>query len=152
MAKLIHTLEVDLPMDEVFAFIGDFANSSAWDPGVAESERIGEGPVAVGTRYRLVALFNGRRLPLQYTVTEWVPPRQVVLEGRGDRFYGLDDIRFDPLPGGGTRITYEADLRLTGPFRVFEPFMKGRFHETGRNAIEGMREALARRGGAAGTR
>jgi carbon monoxide dehydrogenase subunit G len=143
MAKLLHTLEVDRPLDDVFAFVGNFANAAAWDPGVAESELVGEDPIHVGTTYRLVALFNGKRLPLEYTVTEWAPPRRVVLEGRGDRFYGLDDIRFDPLPSGGTRITYEADLRLSGAFRLLEPLMKGRFEETGRNAIEGMRRALA---------
>jgi carbon monoxide dehydrogenase subunit G len=142
MARLIHTLEVERPLAEVFAFIGDFANAADWDPGVAGSERVGDEPISVGTRYRLVALFNGKRLPLEYTVTEWAPPRRVVLEGRGDRFYGLDDIRFDPTPSGGTRITYEADLRLTGPFRLFEPLMKRRFEETGRNAIEGMDRAL----------
>ncbi|HEX6231082.1 MAG TPA: SRPBCC family protein [Actinomycetota bacterium] len=144
MTKLREELEVDRPIDEVFAFVGDFANAEDWDPGVEESELLTDGPVDVGTRYRVVAVFNGRRLPIGYRVTEWDPPRRVVLEGVGSTFRGVDEIAFDPTPSGGTRITYQADLRLRGPLRLFEPLMRKRFEQTGREAMVGMRRALLR--------
>lgn len=143
MTVLRKELEVDRPLDEVFAFIGDFVNSAEWDPGVEEARNVTEGPVRVGTRYELVVVFNGRRLPMTYEVTAYEPPHRVVLRGTGSSVNAVDDIRFEPTPTG-TRILYTADLRLKGLLRALEPFVKGRFEETGRQAMAGMKGALDR--------
>jgi carbon monoxide dehydrogenase subunit G len=145
MTRLREQLEVDRPIEDVSAFVGDFANTEGWDPGVEEAEKVTDGPIDVGTRYRVVAVFNGRRLPIEYRVTEWDPPRRVVLEGVGQTFRGIDEIGFEPTASGGTRITYEADLRLRGPLRSLEPFLRKRFEQTGSEGMHGMRRALARR-------
>jgi carbon monoxide dehydrogenase subunit G len=142
MTVLREELEVDRPLEEVFAFVGDFANSARWDPGVAEARNVTEGPVRIGTRYDLVVVFNGRSLPMTYEVTEYQPPSRVALRGTGSAVNALDDIRFETTPGG-TRIRYTADLRLRGVLRVLEPLLRGKFEETGRRAIAGMRAALA---------
>jgi carbon monoxide dehydrogenase subunit G len=142
MTLLREELEVDRPLEEVFAFIGDFVNSARWDPGVAEARNVTEGPVRVGTRYELVVVFNDRRLPMTYEVTEYQPPDRVALRGSGSTVNAVDDIRFEPTTGG-TRIRYTADLRLRGVLRVLEPLFRGRFEETGRRAMAGMKAALA---------
>ena len=144
MTRLREELEVERPIEDVFDLVGDFANTKDWDPGVEESEKITDGPIGVGTRYRVVAVFGGRRLPIEYRVTGWDPPRRVTLEGLGSTFRGIDAIGFEPTSSGGTRITYEADLRLRGPLRLVEPLMRRRFEQTGADAILGMRRALAR--------
>ncbi len=141
MTVLREELEVDRSIEEVFAFIADFANSARWDPGVAESRNVTEGPVRIGTRYDLVVLFNDRRLPMTYEVIEYRPPDRVALRGSGSTVNAMDDIRFEATPGG-TRIRYTADLRLRGPLRVLEPLVRTRFEETGRRAMAGMRAAL----------
>jgi carbon monoxide dehydrogenase subunit G len=145
MTVLHEELEVDRPVEEVFGFVGDFANAERWDPGVAASTALTEGPVRVGSRYALTVVFNGRQLPMTYQVTAYDPPRRVELRGTGSTVKALDDIRFEAT-GRGTRIRYTADLRLRGPLRLGEPLLRSRFEETGRRAIQGMREAL---GGAA---
>ena len=145
MTVLKEQLEVNRPMDEVFTFVGDFANAERWDPGVASSRALADGPVRVGSRYELIVVFNGRRLPMTYEVTAYDPPHRVELRGTGSTVNAVDDIRFEPTERG-TRIRYTADLRLRGPFRLGEPLLRSRFEETGRRAMEGMREVL---GGAA---
>ncbi len=141
MALLQEELEVDRPLEAVFDFVGDFANTKDWDPGVADARKVTDGPIGVGTRFAVDVLFNGRKLPMTYEVTEWDPPNRVVLKGEGSTVRAVDDIRFDPTPTG-TRIHYSADLRLKGVLSLVEPFLKGRFDETGRKAMAGMRSAL----------
>ena len=141
MPLLQETLEVDRPLDEVFAFVGDFANTKEWDPGIADARMVTDGPIGIGTRYALDVVFNGRTLPMTYVVTEWDPPNRVVLKGEGSTLTAVDDIRFEATPTG-TRIRYSADLRLKGLLRFAEPLLKGRFDETGRRAMAGMRRAL----------
>lgn len=141
MPLLQETLEVDRPLDEVFAFIGDFANTKDWDPGVSDSRQVTDGPAGVGTRYAVDVVFNGRRLPMTYEVTAWDPPNRVVLHGEGSTVTAVDDIRFEAT-AAGTRILYSADLRLKGLLKLAEPFLGKRFEQTGRDAIAGMRRAL----------
>ena len=134
-------LEVARPLDEVFAFVGDFANTKDWDPGIADARNETGKPVGVGTRYALDVVFNGRTLPMVYEVTGWDPPNRVVLNGEGSTVTAVDDIRFEATDTG-TRIRYSADLRLKGLLKVVEPFFKGKFDETIRKAMEGMKRAL----------
>ena len=83
MVVLREELEVDTPLENAFAFVGDFVNSTAWDPGVADARNVTGEPVGVGTRYELTVLFGGRRLPMTYEVTVFDPPNRVVLRGTG---------------------------------------------------------------------
>jgi carbon monoxide dehydrogenase subunit G len=78
---------------------------------------------------------------MTYEVTTWDPPNRVVLRGEGSTVTAVDDIRFEPIERG-TRVRYSADLRLKGLLKLAEPFMKGRFDKTGKNAIAGMRRSL----------
>lgn len=146
MVVLHEELDVDVPVEEAFAFVGDFANAQGWDPGVESSRNATGSPVGVGTRYDLIVIFGDRRLPMTYEVTVFDPPRRVVLHGTGSTVTAVDDIRFEPSPSG-TRIHYTADLRLKGLARVAEPLLRGRFHETGRRAMAGMESAFASRPG-----
>jgi dehydrogenase/reductase SDR family protein 12 len=141
MVLLEQELEVSRSLDETFAFVGDFANTKRWDPGVAQAEKVTDGPIGVGTRYRLRVLFNGRELPMTYEVTAWDPPNHVVLKGEGSTVRATDEIRFEAI-GTGTRISYRADVRLRGPLALAEPLFRRRFEETGKKAMAGMKAAL----------
>ena len=141
MPLLQEELEVARALDEVFAFVGDFTNTKDWDPGVADARNETGDPIGVGTRYALDVLFGGRKLPMTYEITVWDPPNRVVLKGEGSTVTAVDDIRFEAT-ATGTRIHYSADLRLKGLLKLAEPFFKGRFDETGRKAMEGMKRAL----------
>lgn len=144
MPLIQEELEVARPLDEVFAFVGDFANTKDWDPGVRDARNLTDGPIGVGTRYAVDVVFNGRTLPMIYEVAEWDPPNRVVLRGEGSTVTAVDDIGFEST-AGGTRIRYSADLRLRGVLRLVEPLFKGRFEEIGRAAMEGMRRSLETR-------
>lgn len=151
MTVLIERLDIERPIEDVFAFVGDFANSEHWDPGVASARRLTDDPIQVGTRYELVVRFNGKEMPMTYEVTRWDPPNLVELEGRGARTTALDEIRFTATQSGGTRIDYRADIRLRGPLRILEPFMRKRFEQVGTDAMAGMRRTLGSGAAAAGS-
>lgn len=142
MAVVRRSIEVPRPLAEVFAFVGDFATSQTWDPGVSTAVKATDGPVGVGTVYDLQVIFNGRTLPMTYVVTAYEPDARVVLEGDGEMVTAVDDIRFTAVDAGRTRIDYSADLRLKGWRRLFEPMVRGRFEALGDAAMDGMRRTL----------
>ena len=147
MAVLRERIETPLGIDEAFAFVADFANAQRWDPGVASSVRLDDGPLGVGARYRLGIRMGGRVAPMEYEITTFERPRRVVLEGRGSGVRAIDDISFTQT-SAGTRIDYVADIRLQGLLRLLAPLAGGALRRIGENARDGMQrtlEDLARR-------
>ena len=127
---------------DVLAYVADFSHSSEWDPGVVESRRLTDGPTAVGSRFELIAAFRGKSLRFEYVVTELEEARRVVAHGEGDKARSDDTITVAPADGGGTRLVYEADIRLKGVRRVAEPFLGGVFRRMGDDAIDGLAATL----------
>lgn len=150
MTTIREQIETDLPIDEAFAYIADFASSAEWDPGVESASRIGEAnvPVGVGTRYRLEVKMGSRTAPMEYAISTYDAPNRVVLDGEGSGVTAVDDIRFERTESG-TRIDYIADIKLGGLLRFAQPFMGGTFRRIGRDAAGGMEKTLASRAAAA---
>jgi len=148
MTRLRKQISTPLALDETFAFVADFANAMHWDPGVVTSERLDEGPLRVGARYRLGIRMRGRIAPMEYRVSVLDPRRRVVLLGEGSGVSAVDDIRFEQA-GDGTRIDYTADIRLSGIARLVQPLLGGAFAKVARDALEGMQRALDERVGQA---
>lgn len=142
MPILREQLQTDLPIEDAFAFIADFANASRWDPGVASAERVdGGGPTQVGTRYQLGIRMGGGVAPMEYRIVELEPSRRVVLSGRGSGVLAVDDIRFETRDDR-THVDYVADIRLTGLRRLVAPFAGGTFARIARSARDGMQRTL----------
>ena len=144
MATLRERIDTDLSADEAFAFVADFANAAAWDPGVATSESLDAGRVGLGSRYRLGIRMAGRVTPMEYRITTFEPSRRVVLVGSGSGVDAVDDIRFEPL-STGSRIDYVAEIRLRGLLRLLSPFASGAFARIASDARDGMQRALDER-------
>jgi carbon monoxide dehydrogenase subunit G len=142
MTRLHEEIETSLPLDVAFPFVADFANSSKWDPGVRSSERLDSGPLAVGTRYKLLVRMGGRFAPMEYRISVLEPMRRVVLVGSGSGVSAVDDIRFEPSPTG-THIDYTADIRLGGLLRLVQPLLGGSFRKIAGDALAGMERTLA---------
>ena len=141
MTKLHERIHTTLPIEDTFAFIADFANSSRWDPGVATSERIDAGPVALGARYDLGVRMRGKVAPMEYRITTFEPPTRVILTGEGSGVSAVDEIKFEKT-ATGTTIDYTADIRLGGWMRLAQPFVGGAFEKIAKDALGGMQRAL----------
>ena len=141
MTILREELHTTLPRERAFAFVADFANAERWDPGTATSERVGDGPVGVGARYRLGVRAAGRVVPMDYVVTTYEPSERVVLRGTGRGIWATDEIRFTDV-AGGTHIEYLADIRLTGLLRPAGWLAGPALRRVGQEARTGMERTL----------
>jgi carbon monoxide dehydrogenase subunit G len=141
MTTLHEQVETTLPIDDVFDYVADFANSQEWDPGVATAERLDAGPVAVGSRFRLRVRLGPRVGTMDYRISVFEPPTRVVLVGSGSGVSAVDELRLERL-ATGTRLDYTAEIRLSGILRLAEPFLGTTFANIGRNAADGMQRTL----------
>ena len=141
MARYKASVDTPHPPDAVFAYLSDFSTTAEWDPGVVEAEHLGEAPIAVGSEFRIVADFLHRKTTLTYSIIEHDPPNAVTFRGENSAVVSLDRITFE-RSGGGTRITYDADLALKGPFKLADPLLALAFKQVGDRALAGMRKTL----------
>jgi carbon monoxide dehydrogenase subunit G len=141
MARYKATVDSPHSPAEVFAYLSDFSTAQDWDPGTVQSERLGEGPLGETAEFRLVASFLGRRTTLTYRIVEYDPPNAVTFRGENSTVVSLDRITFE-RSDGGTRVTYDADLTLTGWLKIADPLLGIAFKRIGDQALAGMRKAI----------
>ena len=143
MARYRTTVESTKSPEEAFDYLAEFSNARDWDPGVVEAANLTGDPVGPGSRFRLVSRFLGRRVPLEYRITEFDRPARVVLAADETSVRSTDEIRF-AATNGGSQVTYEADLRLKIPLgRLMDPLLAVAFRRIGARAAAGLRQALS---------
>jgi carbon monoxide dehydrogenase subunit G len=141
MARYRATIETQRGQEDAFGYLSDFSSTQEWDPGVVEAERLGGEPVGLGTEFRLVAVFLGRRAQVTYRIVEYDPPRAVTILGENATVVSRDRITFDAT-GSGTRITYDAELKLKGPLGLADPVLGLVFNRVGDRALAGLRQTF----------
>ena len=145
MARYINAIDLPIPIEDAFDYLADFSRTAEWDPSVSEAKRITRGGVRLDSRFRVSVSFLGRRIPLEYRIIEFERPSRLVLCGGDSSLRSIDEITFVSRPGG-TRITYEARLELSGIRRLADPFLDLLFQRIGRLSVGGLRERLAGEG------
>jgi hypothetical protein len=141
MTRLVEQLTTRLPVEAAFAYVADFSRQAEWDPNTRSSRRVDDGPLGIGARFALEVSVGGRSAPMEYRITEYDPPRRVVLVGEGSGVWSSDEISFTAVPDG-TRVDYVAEIKLRGILGLAQPLMGGALAKIGRGAAEGMRAAL----------
>ena len=127
---------------ETFAYLAEFSNAVRWDPGVLAAGQLDPGPVRLGTRFRLVVPFLGRRISLTYRVTTHRPDRAVVLTTVGGLLRATDEIVVTGRDDG-SMVTYKAEVQLPGPLRLLDPLLRPGFRAVGERAAAGLAQALS---------
>jgi len=127
--------------EDVFSYLADFSNAREWDPGVPKAERLGKGPIGEGSQFLITANFLGRTTTLTYAIVEYRPSSAVAFRGENSTAVSLDRITCEPF-GGGTRVTYNAQLSLKGPLGVADPLLALAFRRVGDRALAGLRSTL----------
>jgi carbon monoxide dehydrogenase subunit G len=152
MTRLHERLETELPPDRVFEYVADWSRQAEWDPNTVSSASLDPNGPAVGTRYALEVRVGRRTVPMQYRITELSAPHRLVLVGEGSGVWTEDVITLTEV-GQGTRLDYEAEIRLSGLSGLIQPLLGRAFDGIARGAVRGLKRELdARVVPAAGTR
>lgn len=140
--RIVERVESVLAAEEVWPRMADFSRTAEWDPGIAAVDRLDEGPVRVGTRYRVHVRMGPLVAPMAYEVVA-LEARRVVLRGVGALIRAVDDIRVEDRPGGGSVVVWTAELTPRGPLALTEPLWRPAFRQVAAAAMAGLARWLA---------
>jgi len=138
------TFDVHPEPDLVIDYLKDFSNAVDWDPGTESCVRTDTGPLGVGSTWHNTSKIAGITTELDYTL-ETLTRDTIVLVGHNDTARSVDTITVVPSPDGpGSRITYDAEIRLKGAAKIADPVMKIVFEKIGSDTEDDMTTVLNR--------
>ena len=123
-----HSVVIDRPPGEVFAFLADLENWWRWQPDLLESEQTSRGPMGVGTTFRQTLDAGGRRILLLCEVTGYEEDERLSLDYARDGLSFWLGFYLEPVESG-TRVTGKGEGRLAGFSSLFEPLVERKIDE-----------------------
>jgi uncharacterized membrane protein len=103
------SIEINAPAGRIWALMGELEEWPQWMPSIKNIERVSKGPLGAGSQLSVTVKVSGLTVKLLMTITEFVPERRVVLEGKVlgtklKRFYALEPVN------GKTKVTIGGDV------------------------------------------
>lgn len=138
LMEFSNTITIERSLPDVFEFVSDLENVPKWNYAIAETRKVSEGPVDIGTTYR-----QFRSLPSRseetLEVVQLDPDRRFAVRGDLGPLRGTLSYEFEEV-GGSTRLTNRAELEGRGIAKLAAPIASGRV----RNAVAENLETLKR--------
>lgn len=123
MKRVERTSKISAPPSEVFAYLSDLGNVADWMTGVVSAEQTSEGEMRLGSTALVVRELMGQRFEAPMTVTEFDPPRRVVI---GSEVSGVKaSIELELLPAGddATDLQFAMEIRGSMLTAFMEPMI-----------------------------
>jgi len=122
MAKFEISTVIKRPTEEVFAVMSNAENILKWQSGTIEAEKTSDGPIGVGTTWRSVSRFLGRRIESESEFTEYELNRKLAFKSKSGPIQFESRMTFERVEGG-TRINTKFEAEIGGFFKLAEPLV-----------------------------
>ncbi len=120
--KIETSVAINRPVEEVFAVLSDVENNPKWSSAFLEAKKTSEGPIGVGTTWRVVQKALGQRIEGEVEVTEYEPNRKCAQKSKSGPIPAKIWQTFEPVEGG-TRVSLVLEAEPGGFFKLAEPLL-----------------------------
>jgi carbon monoxide dehydrogenase subunit G len=121
MVKIEASVDINRPIEDVFAYVTDPNKTPEWSSGALECTLEGSGPIGVGSCIRETGKFLGRRLESRAEVTVYDPPRRFAMRASGPGHFEIE--RHLESVGEGTRYRSRIVGDPGGVFKLADPIL-----------------------------
>ena len=121
MIKIEHSVVVDRPVEEVFAYATDVSKVPEWQTSALEA-RV-DAPMQAGATGAIVRKFLGRRMESTVRFDEYEPPRKFAIESTSGPVQFHVHQTYEP-EGAGARINIVMEGEPGGFFKLAEPLVQ----------------------------
>jgi len=135
---LDETIEVQRPLNEVFAYVSEFSRIEEWDPGVARGHKLTDGLPRVGSEYR-IDMHAG--FSLHYRIIELEQNKRMLMTVNSRIFTAREEILFGSS-NGSTTVRYIAKFDFPTPLAAANRIYPTAMDKVGKSTMEGLKAAL----------
>jgi uncharacterized protein YndB with AHSA1/START domain len=123
MAKIVASVVIDRPVEEVWKFLMDLSKLPKWNTGIQEAKQTSAGPIGVGTTLQT----RSGNMVANIKVIEYEPGRKLTMEFTSGPVKGSMETSTVENVEGKTRFTRIADPKFSGVYKLAGPFLTPRF-------------------------
>lgn len=124
--KVEQSVFINLPVEEIFAYMSNLENLVDWSGVVISARKISSERMLVGTTVRLTIRILGRWFNTTYEIIECVPGRYLTYKSISSIAPCLICYQYKSVESLGTNVIVEETINFTGGFLGFaEPVIKG---------------------------
>ncbi len=113
---------IDRPVEDVFDYVADERNEPKYNAQMRLAEKISDGPIGVGTRYRAEVVSGGRPVSMLIEVTEYERPRRLASKTTISAMDIAYTLTFEPVPEG-TRMRWSGEIEPHGMLKLMGPLV-----------------------------
>jgi Polyketide cyclase / dehydrase and lipid transport len=122
MARVSGEILIGRPVEEVFDYVADQRNEPIYNPQMLQSEKITDGPIGVGTRFRATPRSGRRPVEMLIEVTDYQRPSTFGSRTTMSSVEVDGGLTFEPV-AGATRMRWSWEVSPRGPLRLFGPLV-----------------------------
>jgi uncharacterized membrane protein len=113
MSQIETVVEIQRPVEQVFAYLSDMRTMTSWAQGVVEATLLTPEPVGVGAIYRIVAVVAGRHVATETSITQYAPGHMYASVTRMEPLVVADRWEFT-AHGEHTSVRQVTDMHAAG--------------------------------------
>ena len=141
MARIEESVQIQCPVDEVFAYTTQAKSWPEWQSFIMEAEQTSQGPMGVGTTFKGTNRMMGRTMKWTAKVTEYEPNRtwaknitcgSVIIEER---------MTYDPLEGR-IKFTIVYDMKVGGFLKLFSAMVVSSTRKETKKSLNNLKSIL----------
>ena len=120
MSRIVNSVVIDRPIEDVFAVLTDVEKTGVWFPGEVKEHWTSPPPHGVGSTRHAVAKVFGMRTENDAVAIEYDPPHRAAMAGTSPNAPFVTALDFRP-EGSVTRVDVTTDLNFQGAQRLLGP-------------------------------
>jgi uncharacterized membrane protein len=144
VVKVKHSIVINRPIEEVFAYATSVENMAEWVGVISEAKQTSEGALGVGTTSTRSMNVLGRKTESPYKVTEYVLNSHYASETTSGTFQTKERLDFESVEGG-TRVSLEGQVEASGFLKITEPVLASMARRQSGTDIQTMKDLLESR-------
>jgi uncharacterized membrane protein len=119
MIKFEKNVLINRPQQDVFDFVTDLSNDPKWQSSIESVVQVSDGPIGVGSTWRYVTKFLGRKNETEIQMTSYEPPHQSSVKAVSGPIPFENTHKFQNQDGG-TLLTFIGQAEIGGFFKMAE--------------------------------
>ena len=124
MADLHDSVTISKPLETVFSYTSDLSNSTHIMSNVTNIEKMTDGPIQVGTKFKETREIRGRKASAIIEIVEWDKPSSYAVKSESNGLKVVYRYFFEEHENG-TKVTYTGDIYTSGiMMRLSKPIIR----------------------------